>query len=96
MEHFKSLSYDGFGINGRDKYRTRLAKFAAGLSEEQRKEFGPLFAAAPEMLAMLKEVECWIDSGAMTIPQRGPRSGWADEVPEKLRAVIAKAQGGAI
>ena len=54
MEHFKSLSYDGFGINGRDEYRTRLATFAATLTEEQRREFGPLFAAAPEMFEALK------------------------------------------
>jgi hypothetical protein len=49
MEHFKSLSYDGFGINGRDEFRSRIATFASSLSEEQRREFGPLFAAAPEM-----------------------------------------------
>ena len=56
MEHFKSLSYDGFGINGRDEFRSRIATFAAGLSEEQRREFGPLFAAAPQMLRALEAI----------------------------------------
>ena len=55
MEH-KTLSYDGFGINGYDEYLTRLATFTDSMPEEQRAEFGPLFAAAPELLAAARRM----------------------------------------
>lgn len=53
--HFPHLSFDGCGINGRDEYRTRLATFAKVRSPEAR-EFGPLFAASPDMLAVLVSI----------------------------------------
>lgn len=46
-----TLSHDGKGINGPDKYRTRLATFA---SEDAADVYGEMFAAAPELLAALR------------------------------------------
>lgn len=46
----KKLSYDGFGINGTDEYRTRLATFTG----PEGRMYGPLFAAAPELLEALE------------------------------------------
>jgi hypothetical protein len=51
----RPLSYDGFGINGADAYRTRIATFTTGASEALRAEMGPLFAAAPALLALVKK-----------------------------------------
>jgi hypothetical protein len=48
-----SLSYDGCGINGRDQYRTRIATFTDKRGPVAH-HYGPLFAAAPELLAALK------------------------------------------
>jgi hypothetical protein len=45
------LSFDGFGINGPDKYRTRLATFA---NDEAGKAYGKLFEASPDLLAALE------------------------------------------
>lgn len=47
------LSFDGCGINGPDEYRTRLATFVTVGGPDAMK-YGPLFAAAPELLAALK------------------------------------------
>lgn len=41
------LSFDGFGINGPDKYRTRLATFT---NDEAGKAYGKLFEASPDLL----------------------------------------------
>jgi len=46
------LSFDGFGINGPDKYRTRLATFT---NDEAGKAYGKLFESAPEMLQALRD-----------------------------------------
>ena len=48
------LSFDGCGINGPDEFRTRVATFR---SEAEAKKYGPLFAAAPRLVALLKEAE---------------------------------------
>jgi hypothetical protein len=53
--HFPSLSFDGCGINGRDEYRSRIATFA-DRGGPIAKEYGPLFAAAPELLEDLKGI----------------------------------------
>lgn len=50
------LSFDGFGINGPDEYRTRLCTFSKGVSEDDRKKYGPLLASAPELLEALKRL----------------------------------------
>jgi hypothetical protein len=46
----KELSFDGFGINLPDEYRTRLATFERIHSRETVDKYGKLFAAAPELL----------------------------------------------
>jgi hypothetical protein len=46
-----TLSFDGFGINGPDEYRSRVATLTA---EGQRLNVGPLLASAPYLLRELK------------------------------------------
>lgn len=52
-ETHPTLSFDGMGINGPDEYRTRLATFR---NPSAAKEWGPLFAAAPDMLVALEAI----------------------------------------
>ena len=47
------LSFDGKGINGPDEYRSRLATFT---NDDAADTFGPLFAAAPNLLAALEAI----------------------------------------
>lgn len=45
------LSFDGFGINGGDEYKSRLATLTRRGQEEEG--LGPLLAAAPDLYAEL-------------------------------------------
>jgi hypothetical protein len=51
------LSYDGKGINGPDEYRTRIATFTGAHGAA---DYGPLFAAAPELLAMVEALDAYL------------------------------------
>jgi hypothetical protein len=53
---FRHLSYDGHGVNDTDKYRSRLATFADGVYQDDRDRLGPMFAAAPDLLAALVDL----------------------------------------
>lgn len=50
------LTFDGFGINDTDEYRTRLVTFAQSVPDDRRKELARLWIAAPELLEALKEM----------------------------------------
>lgn len=51
MNKFNNFTFDGFGVNGADEYRSRLATLTeAGHAAK----VGPMFAAAPELMAELK------------------------------------------
>jgi len=77
------LSFDGFGINGPDKYRSRVATFTKGSGPK----YGNLFAAAPELLAalenLLAECEDYIRADG----------GDDSDAVTAARATIAKARG---
>lgn len=81
------LSYDGHGINGTDEYRTRLATFTG----PEGRSFGPLFAAAPELLEALENagnVLAGIATGDLkTIDKDSPAL-------KKAREAIKKAKEG--
>lgn len=55
------LSYDGFGINNGDEYKTRIAFFIGRgwesheLSMKDRDYLGRLFEKSPELLSLLKD-----------------------------------------
>jgi hypothetical protein len=53
MTQRKELSYDGFGINGPDEFRSRIATFAPTCEGEERDRYGKLFERAPDMLRVL-------------------------------------------
>jgi len=78
------ISYDGFGINGSDKYRTRIATFNQHIKSAERSHYGKLFEAAPEMLAALKELlgDLGARPGVMHLPSI-----------HAARDAVAKAEG---
>lgn len=97
------FSFDGFGINGCDVYRSRLATFTPAASEDQRRVLGPLFAAAPDLLAALKDACASHEVQAATARSYAranqnakANTGLAEELERNVglyRAAIAKAEG---
>ncbi len=55
---FPDFSFDGFGINGKDANRSRLATLTAA---GQEAGVGPLFAAADKLLAACKALLDWAE-----------------------------------
>ncbi len=52
------LTFDGFGINGPDEYRSRVATFTGSAKENgQAEKYGPLFAQAPAMAERVEKLE---------------------------------------
>lgn len=83
------LTYDGFGINGPDQYRSRVATFAtSGLSIDDRKRYGYLFAASPALLEAAKELLAYFGVGNPDDPQEV-------RLFTDMSAAIAKASGEA-
>ena len=78
------LTFDGRGINGPDKYRSRVATFSSSLDGATVKQYGALFAAAPELLAALE-----IMVRAFNVATVDPLVALASI--EKARAALAKA-----
>lgn len=75
------LSYDGHGINDlRSEYAPRIATF---VSADDGERFGKLFAAAPDMLASLKNIYAHLVNG----------DNARAVMTELARAAIAKAEG---
>lgn len=88
------LSFDGFGINGNDEYKTRLVTFRKDASEEERKLYGPLFAAAPELLSASKDYLEAMERLSDCAPEMTPEfKRECEEKEDALRAAIAKAEG---
>lgn len=92
------LSFDGCGINGPDEYRTRL--FTARPEDrdsEAVKKYGPLCAAAPEMLAALNValLELEANKAAMQGPEwAAQRTATGGAIAQVARAIY-KAEGRA-
>lgn len=78
------LTYDGFGINGPDKHRGRVATFEP---TAERGKYGPMFEAAPDMLAALKQALPILDA------HRRASGGDGDITAALVRSAIAKAEG---
>lgn len=86
------LSFDGRGINGPDKYRTRLATFE---NDQAATEYGPLFEAAPKLLEACKRLVGIIERHNI-VPLEGEKiEGKYLLVVQDARAAIAKAEGKA-
>jgi len=81
-----SLSFDGKGINGPDKYKSRLATFT---SDEAAKKYGVLFAAAPELLESLQRL-------VKASNQSEPDPIVMFATIEQARHIIAKATGAPV
>ncbi len=86
----KKLSYDGKGINdASDAYCPRIATFSSGLTAD---EFGPLFEAAPELLALAKLIiKEW--EADTTDVARGALIARLSQYAKEARDVIKKAEG---
>lgn len=78
------LTFAGNGIFGPDEYRDRVATFS---SNADAKLYGPMFAAAPEMLDALKGL-------THGLPELLKSIGYTDEehLIENALAIIAKAE----
>jgi hypothetical protein len=88
------LSFDGHGINEYDFTDvSRIATFTGGIGHEERtKKYGPMFAAAPAMLAILERILYAHDTGNC-----GLSNGEAvlcRSYAEQARAAIAQAEEG--
>ena len=80
----RGLSFDGKGVNGCGIYRTRLATFTSGCTDDTTAMLGPLFAAAPDLLQFAHDfLAMWTAAGPTDSPMEA-----------QARAVIAKATGG--
>lgn len=81
----RGFSFDGHGINDADKYARRLATFTDYAKEDgTAARLGPMFAAAPDMLAALH-----------TICQPGNLGDMQGDLMALGRAAIARATGKA-
>ena len=80
MNQHTQMSFDGFGINGKDEYRTRVATFGQTVPEWERAQLARLWIAAPDLLEALRDA-------CLTYAVHG------DQPPDKWLAAIAKAEG---
>lgn len=82
------LTFDGVGINGPDEYRSRVATFVSSedlTRAEVAAKYGPLFAAAPELLAACEYAR-----------EEQNKQGWISaECFDRLTNAIAKATSNA-
>lgn len=94
-------SYDGFGINGPDEYKTRIATFSQHANRKELNDvYGPLFAVAPDLK---RECDLAADALDWTIDQlqdNVPLAPWALGLIDglmarmkSLEAVLARAEG---
>jgi len=83
----RGLHFDGKGVNSCGTYRVPLAK----LTETCPPELGPVFAAAPKMLAALREM---LEACPRPAPLAARRPRYLAAV-DAARAAIARAEGRA-
>jgi hypothetical protein len=67
-------------------YRTRIATFTSGCDDDTARTLGPLFAAAPDVLAALRPLVA-IVNGANVAPAK------REQYLDAARAAIAEAEG---
>lgn len=98
----KMLSFDGCGINDkRDEYAPRVATFTRKTSAESpdyAKEFGQLFAAAPELLRACQDALEIIQTAKRYFPKsiKNRDTFHLCNIEENsIRSAIRKATGGA-
>jgi hypothetical protein len=86
MKPSKGLSFDGKGVNDLDEvYAQRIATFSCQTDGEK---FGNLFAAAPDMLALLKDLDFELSKLGY-----GKRNTELDELAVSVAVQIRKAEG---
>lgn len=86
----RGLSFDGKGVNSCGMYRTRLATMTKDVPES----LGPVFAAAPDLLAACKVAG--VELAAMHTEYCCPCNGGCPTLCAlaQINAAIAKAEGG--
>ena len=78
---FPDFSFDGFGINGADQYRSRLATLTpAG----QAAKVGPLFGAAPDLHDALSALLCAVNSLPMAVRKGADMAEAMDQADKAL------------
>jgi hypothetical protein len=87
-----TLSYDGRGINGPAPERARVATFT---DAQRADEWGPLLAAAPELLAALRGLLLAVESGPVDDAALTNPDSEIGQACDAALAAIAKAEGKA-
>ena len=82
------LNYDGCGINGPDEYRTRIATFS-NLADH----YGPMFAASPDMLAILKDTKKWLNQNLRRGTISAGTANQDGDLVTQINAAISRAEG---
>lgn len=82
------LSFDGWGINGPDQYRSRLCSFTNQMHADQ---WGPLFEAAPMMLQALQTMETMLSRSGFGDRTDGLHDS-ADDALRMIRQAMAHAR----
>lgn len=86
-----TFTFDGYGINGPDEFRSRVARLT---DYGQEIKAGPLLAAAPDLLAACQEAQATIERFHSYFPGHlNNRVNDANNVFVMLRQAIAKATG---
>ena len=92
------LSFDGCGVNGPDEYRSRIVTFA---DPAEAAKWGPMFAAAPALLAALERIviarDTCAETGEYGVPaiESGDQSfdDWAADVACEAMTQASLARG---
>lgn len=85
----ETWSFDGFGVNGADEYKSRLATLT---DEGKRLKCGNLLAAAPNLLTALRAVDQMLHFAL----KDGFEPDYAREMQAQARQAIAHAEKGAL
>lgn len=80
------LSFDGFGINGEDEHRTRIATINQNLSESDRQMYGRLFANSMRLKLSLQALLHACNHG-------NGLSAW-QTIKDRAREVLDAIEGG--
>lgn len=91
----RGFSFDGFGINGCDTYRTRLVtfnrvpEFGSPRIAESRQKIGRVFEAAPALLSLAHEFRIYAEKNAPRFDAREEELAHREALLEALNKVLA-------
>jgi hypothetical protein len=88
------LSFDGRGVNLLTGYHPRLATFTPrAISAGEAERYGPLFKAAPRLLAALEQIVKCEEERRKALRTGSPAAQFSDARLKEAREAIAEAKG---